>query len=121
MNKYLLLVVMLLLQACTNKPVGEFIENNDEIAKLQSHLNLEPIYGLEWSKDSLNFLVRTTGCTQRQHFKINTSGNVITILRKQNDYCRAMPSIERITIKIDLPEKWLLANPLAITPEYMRN
>lgn len=121
MNKYLFLTILLFLQACTNKPVGEFIENNDEIAKLESHLNLEAIYGLQWSKDLLTFFVRTTGCTQKEHFKINTSGNVITILRNQNDYCRAMPSIEKITIKTKLPEKWLLANPLAITPEYMRN
>lgn len=113
--------MLLLLQACANKPVGEFSENNNEIAKLQSNLNLEPIYGLEWSQNSLTFLVKTTGCTHKEHFKINTVRNVVTVLRNQNDYCRAMPSIEKITIKINLPEKWLLANPLAIPPEYMRN
>ncbi len=110
----------LFLIGCINKPVGEFAGEAVEQDAVNSRLSLEPIYQLSWSDNSLTIFVKDTGCTYSQHFSVNIIRNEVTVVRNQQDYCRAMPTLKRIVFNTKLPDTWLLKNPLKPTPDYMQ-
>lgn len=119
--KLLLLMAFLGVWGCASKPVGEFKEQvQEETQALQVRLNLEPLYALSWSSNELFITVKSTGCTQAEHFTLSITGQEVSIIRKQQDYCRAMPIVKTIKLKTKLPKNWLLANPLIDAPSYMR-
>lgn len=117
----LMLVICLLLAGCVDKPIGEFIAEDPERDELNSRLSLETLYALSWADDTLTFWVKSTGCTYRQHFSLNVIHKEVTVIRSQQDYCRAMPTLKRIQIDAKLPKKWLLKNPLEPAPNYMQD
>lgn len=120
-TKSFLLMVFLGICGCASKPVGEFKgQAQEEAQALQFRLSLEPLYGVSWSSGLLSISVKSTGCTQAEHFSISVTGQEVSIIRNQKDYCRAMPSVQIIKLKAQLPDKWLLANPLEQAPEYMQ-
>ena len=65
--------------------------------------SLEPLSGIQFSKQSLTLQVISNGCTKAEHFAIKavTEKGVRTlrIIRTKKDACRAMPR----KIKLDLP------------------
>ena len=65
--------------------------------------SLEPLFGIQFSKQSLSVEVLSNGCTKAEHFAIKevTEKGISTlrIIRTKKDTCRAMPR----KIRLDLP------------------
>lgn len=61
------------------------------------------IHGVKHVKNSLSFLVTSTGCTTPDSFELIWLKNKVTINKIKKDHCRRMP--HRIWLSFDLPKK----------------
>lgn len=73
------------------------------IAYATSQDSLEPLSGIQFSKQYLTIEVLSNGCTKAEHFAIKEvtekAVSTLRIIRTKKDYCRAMPR----TMRLDLP------------------
>ncbi|OUR87863.1 hypothetical protein A9Q81_25320 [Gammaproteobacteria bacterium 42_54_T18] len=69
--------------------------------------NNEPIYAIKLGNDVAKIWVRSTGCTQQQHFDlvISDQSNHFSMLltRNQKDHCRRKPKMIALIFNIDQP------------------
>ncbi len=54
----------------------------------------------DFEKGEITIEVVSTGCTTKADFRFEYKENVLTIIRKQRDACKAMPEKIRLTYKL---------------------
>lgn len=61
--------------------------------------NTEKLLGVSFNyeKKEITIQVVSTGCTGKTDFQFKTSNNIINIVRKKRDFCKAMPSMVSFT------------------------
>lgn len=83
--------------------------------------DLEVLHGMTIKGDSLALLVRTNGCTLKEHFKLSfvEKGKKaeLTVIRKKPDYCRKRTSVMEIqysleALSISQEKDIILKNPI---------
>lgn len=68
-------------------------------------VHAEQVFGVIFSAEKVTFLVKSSGCTDSNSFKLikpdlNSKTPIIGIERIKKDHCKAMPSIVEVTYKL---------------------
>jgi hypothetical protein len=59
-------------------------------------------FSTNFEKGEITIEVASSGCTKKEDFRFEYKGNILTIIRKQRDACKAMP--EKISLTFTLKE-----------------
>lgn len=125
-SKIVLLLSILVMAACANQLQSK---TNETHAQGPAKSNLATLYRWELKDNSIWFLTRSTGCTNKQHFRLEAESSpsktddtlLVSIVRVKRDLCKAMPR----TIAFELPltspmdknQKVIVTNPVSEKPK----
>ncbi|MFI0414470.1 MAG: hypothetical protein ACH255_10055 [Candidatus Thiodiazotropha sp.] len=110
-------------------PIIQFIVLAGTLACSGGHATppqkLETLYQIRFQSDGVTIQVRSTGCTQKDHFELYWKSDVVTagnaarigIIRKFPDRCRAKPRLITLTLYDRIPEvtNIYVDNPFAVS------
>lgn len=87
----------------------------------------EALLGLQtdFTAKTLTIEVASTGCTDRNHFRLDFSDGILTAYRTMKDTCKAMPQKTSLTYKldelgIDPHRPFMVGNPFIVN-EFLAN
>ncbi len=121
---YLCLFLLLLVMSSSLAMAGKGAHHEDEEPHEIDGL-AEPILGVIYSGKGLEFQVKSTGCTQKNHFvvqRLSPEGSIssqLLLIRVEPDYCDAyVPFGVRLSFTYDelglqVDEPFTLLNPLS--------
>lgn len=101
MKKYRVLILIMLVLSMSGAGWADSINVNNT-------QNLEPLYGVSFSNEGIEFDVKSSGCTTAEHFKLNIYTvddlRYLRIERIKADRCRRMPNIVNIVKSVDFSD-----------------
>jgi hypothetical protein len=79
----------------------------------------------DFEKGEITLAVASSGCTKEKDFLFEYKENVLTIIRKERDACKAMPQKIQLTFKlkdigIDPNTRFKIANPFIVNENLTR-
>ena len=88
---------------------------------------VEALLGLSMDFDTqqITLQVVSTGCTRREDFRFDVSGDVLTVIRKERDACKAVPRKQAYTfplgeVGIGPHTRFKIANPFIVNERLAR-
>ena len=78
----------------------------------------EPLYGLSFSENGINIMVKSNGCTKSTDFRVDVQSanqvSVLNIYRIKKDRCRKMTRVIAVNLELIAPYSgpYQLSNPL---------
>ena len=103
-------LLVLALMGCATEPEAH--------SKAGGQSTVAVLYGVERQGDQLHLRVRSSGCTQPEHFELvaaETAGDYV-VRRLQADPCRRLVYVIGVSIPLpaDMPASFRLVNPLVV-------